>query len=70
MLAGLSWFLGIKTIPISEAITIVMIMPIITTFLGYLLLNEKFGIIDIFCTLIGFLGIIFIMKPNFIFCYF
>jgi len=41
MSCGYFWFLGIPMLPLSEAIPLTMICPIVTVFLAWILLGEE-----------------------------
>jgi len=41
-------------------------MPIFTVFMGFAVLGEKISKSDIICSFIGFTGVFFIAKPDFL----
>lgn len=53
MVAGVFWYYGVQFLQISEAITIVMTNPLLTTILSHFILKEKIGKVEIISTLIG-----------------
>ncbi|KRW99243.1 WD40-repeat-containing domain [Pseudocohnilembus persalinus] len=66
MIAGIFWYLGVQILPISEAITLVMTNSMMTCILCYFFLGEKMTKIDIISIILGFTGILFIVKPEFL----
>lgn len=61
--AMILFFYTIATIPLGEAITLNKTSPLFVTILAYYLLKEHLNINTIFALLIGFLGVILIVKP-------
>ncbi|PHS58574.1 MAG: EamA family transporter [Sulfurimonas sp.] len=62
-LAMILFFYTITTIPLGEAITLNKTSPLFVAILAYYLLGENLSKKTFFSLLIGFLGIIFIVKP-------
>lgn len=62
-LAMVLFFYTIATIPLGEAITLNKTSPFFVTILAFYLMKESISINTVFALIIGFLGIIFIMKP-------
>lgn len=62
-MAMILFFYTVSTIPLGEAITLNKTSPLFVAILAYYLLNERLNKRTIFALLIGFLGIIFIVKP-------
>ena len=62
-LAMALFFYTIATIPLGEAVILNKTSPFFVTILAYYLMNEKINLRTFFALIIGFLGIIFIMKP-------
>ena len=58
------WCFSLSVIPISTAITINFTVPLITLLLASFILKEKIGLVKWISTIIGFLGVLFILKPN------
>ena len=61
----LFWFNAIALIPLSEAVSISFIIPIITTVLAVIFLKEKTKPHTWSACLIGFIGILIILRPGF-----
>lgn len=62
-LAMLLFFYTIATIPLGEAVVLNKTSPFFVTILAYYLMKEKINLNTFFALIIGFIGIIFIMKP-------
>ncbi|MFT7860131.1 MAG: DMT family transporter [Sulfurimonas sp.] len=62
-LAMIVFFYTITTIPLGEAITLNKTSPFFVTILAFYLLGEKLSSMTLFALLIGFLGVILIVKP-------
>jgi len=62
-LAMLLFFYTITTIPLGEAITLNKTSPFFVTILAYYLINEKINRYTILALVIGFVGILLIVKP-------
>lgn len=63
-LALLTFFYNIAHISLADAMTFSRTSPIFTALLAFWLLDEKLDFKDIIALIIGFLGIVFIMRPN------
>ncbi|MDR1007967.1 MAG: DMT family transporter [Campylobacteraceae bacterium] len=63
-LAMLAWFYNIAHIPLADAMTFSRTAPIFTAVIAYFALNEKLNINGWAAIAIGFIGVIFIMKPT------
>ncbi len=61
--AMILFFYTITTIPLGEAITLNKTSPLFVTILAYYLLKETLNKTTLFALLIGFLGVILIVKP-------
>ncbi|MEN8303924.1 MAG: DMT family transporter, partial [Campylobacterota bacterium] len=61
--AMILFFYTITTIPLGEAITLNKTSPLFVTILAYYLLKEQLSKTTLFALLIGFLGVVFIVKP-------
>lgn len=57
------FFYTIATIPLGEAVVLNKTSPFFVTILAYYLMKETINLRTFFALLIGFLGVIFIMKP-------
>lgn len=62
-IAMLLFFYTITAIPLGEAITLNKTSPFFVTILAFYLVNEKVNINTIFALIIGFIGIVLIVKP-------
>ena len=62
-LAMVLFFYTIATIPLGEAVVLNKTSPFFVTILAYYLMKETISLRTFFALIIGFLGIIFIMKP-------
>jgi len=62
-LAMILFFYTITTIPLGEAITLNKTSPFFVTILAYYLLKERLSLGTLFALLIGFLGVVLIVKP-------
>tara|TARA_B100001996_G_scaffold363210_1_gene331301 strand:- start:55 stop:942 length:888 start_codon:yes stop_codon:yes gene_type:complete len=62
--ALVSIFIGIKYLPLADAISITFAAPIFATFLSIFILNEVVGKKRWFAVVIGFIGILIILKPG------
>lgn len=59
-------FYSTKMGNLSEILTIINCNPIWTGILGAIIYKESFGLVEIFSSVFGILGILFIFKPPFI----
>ncbi len=67
ILTATSFFiLAVKFLPLADAISIFFVSPFILTILGNFILKEKIGFRRILACLIGFLGAILIIQPQYI----
>lgn len=62
-LAMVLFFFTIATIPLGEAVVLNKTSPFFVTILAYYLMKESITLRIFFALIIGFIGIIFIMKP-------
>ncbi|WP_258238872.1 DMT family transporter [Arcobacter sp. CECT 8985] len=62
-LAMILFFFTIATIPLGEAVVLNKTSPFFVTILAYYLMKESISFNTFIALIIGFLGIIFIMKP-------
>ena len=58
------YFFGIKFLLLSENQAIVHVAPIIATILAIPILKEKLGIHRMFAVILGFIGVLIIVKPG------
>ncbi len=54
-------------LPLGDAISLILISPILVVFMGWIILGEKLGPKEICSAFIGFFGVLLISKPQFIF---
>lgn len=62
-LAMILFFYTIATIPLGEAVVLNKTSPFFVTIIAYYLMKETIDLKTFFALIIGFIGIIFIMKP-------
>ncbi|MGM0520006.1 MAG: DMT family transporter [Campylobacterota bacterium] len=62
-LAMVLFFYTIATIPLGEAVVLNKTSPFFVTILAYYLMSEKINLQTFFALIIGFVGIVFIVKP-------
>lgn len=62
-LAMVLFFYTIATIPLGEAVVLNKTSPFFVTILAYYLMKETITLRTFFALIIGFIGIVFIMKP-------
>ena len=65
-LSTVFFFYAISLISLAEALTLSFIAPIIVTILSIFLLNEKVGLHRWSAVIVGFIGVIVIIRPGFI----
>lgn len=65
VLCALSWFYALKYAPISEAVSIKFITPIMITFLAIIFFKERPHLYNIVALVTGFMGILLIIQPEF-----
>ncbi len=63
-MALVAFFYNIAHIPLADAMTFSRTSPMFTALLAFWFLKEKIGLREITALLVGFVGIVFIMKPN------
>ena len=61
----LSFYLAMAAIPIAEASALFFVSPLFMTILSRIILKNKVGIHRLFAIVVGFVGIILIIKPEF-----
>lgn len=57
------FFYTISTIPLGEAVVLNKTSPFFVTIIAYYLMKEKINLPTFFALIIGFIGVVFIMKP-------
>lgn len=63
-MALIAFFYNIGHISLADAMTFSRTSPMFTALLAFWFLKEKLGLKEIVALVLGFLGILFIMKPN------
>ncbi len=66
LLANICFFYSISVISMAKALTLAFVAPLITTSLSPIFLDEKVGIKRWSAVIIGFLGILVVIRPGFI----
>ena len=66
VLATFCFFYSISIIPLADALALAFVYPLFVTLLSPLLLNEKVGPRRLIAVIIGFIGVLFIIKPGFV----
>ena len=59
------FFYAISVISLAEALTLAFISPIIATILSFLILKEKVGPRRWIAVIVGFIGVLFVVRPGF-----
>jgi len=65
-LSTVFFFYAISIISLAEALTLAFVSPIIVTILSIFFLNEKVGLHRWSAVIVGFIGVIVIIRPGFI----
>lgn len=65
-LASLFFFAALRYMPLADAIAIFFVEPMIVTLLSVVLLGEKIYLSRISAIIVGFLGAMLIIQPNFV----
>lgn len=63
-LALVAWFYNVAHISLADAITFSNTAPIFTALFSFIFLSERIGVVGWFAIFLGFLGLIFIIKPD------
>ena len=59
-------FLSLRYLPIADAVAIAFVMPFIMLLLGKVFLNEDVGPHRLFACVVGFVGTLLVIQPNFV----
>ena len=59
------FYIAITNIPLANALSLLLVAPIIVVILSVYLLGEKITYLKILCALIGFIGTILVIQPGF-----
>lgn len=62
--ATLCFFIGVKLIPLADATAITFVMPMVAGILSALIFGEKMSGRAIGATLVAFIGVLIILRPN------
>ena len=58
------WFAGLALLPIAKAVALHFTIPLMVVPLAIILLRERPGLARLICTLIGFGGVLVILRPG------
>ena len=58
-------FLGLRYLPLADALAIAFVMPFIMLLLGYFVLGEEVGPHRLVACAVGFIGTLLVIQPNF-----
>ncbi|MBI77332.1 MAG: hypothetical protein CMM53_06070 [Rhodospirillaceae bacterium] len=58
------WFAGLAFLPIAKAVALHFTVPLMVVVLAVIFLRERPGIVRLICTLIGFAGVLVILRPG------
>lgn len=65
LISNIVWFYVITVLPMSEAVSISFVIPILTTIAAVIFLKEKVSTHNWIASLIGLIGILIILRPGF-----
>lgn len=60
-------YFSLLYLSVSDAVAITFLIPLVTAFLAWMILRERYTILEAICSLISLGGVVLIAKPNFIF---
>lgn len=60
-------YFSLLYLSVSDAVAITFLIPLVTAFLAWVVLHERYTLFEAICSLISLGGVILIAKPNFIF---
>ncbi|KAF6063732.1 EamA-like transporter family protein [Candida albicans] len=73
LLRGLVGFFGVfgmyfslQYLSLSDAVALTFLVPMVTAFLAFVLLHEKYSILEAICSVFSLAGVVLIAKPTFI----
>jgi len=58
------WFTGLSLLPLSKAVALHFILPLMVVVLAFIFLRERPGPARIACTVTGFVGVLVILRPG------
>lgn len=64
MLSNITYFLGLAALPLADAVAIAFVSPVVVTLLSVLVLGEQVGPRRWLAVLVGFTGVIVMMRPG------
>lgn len=60
-------YYSLQYLSISDAVSITFLIPMVTAFIAWILLREKYSIMEAVCSLLSLVGILLVAKPDFLF---
>lgn len=60
-------YFSLQYLSLSDAVAITFIIPMVTAFLAWVILHERYSLLEAICGTISLGGVLLIAKPNFIF---
>lgn len=60
-------YFSLQYISLSDAVAITFFVPIVTSFLAWVILHERYSLVEGACSILSFVGVFLIAKPSFIF---
>lgn len=60
-------YFSLQYLSLSDAVALTFLVPMVTAFLAFLMLSEKYSILEAVCSLFSLGGVVLIAKPTFIF---
>lgn len=60
-------YFSLQYLSLSDAVAITFLVPMVTAFLAWILLHERYSFLEAICLIVSLGGVLLIAKPNFIF---
>lgn len=60
-------YFSLQYLSISDAVAITFLVPMVTGFLAFVLIQERYSLIEAGCAIVSFGGVLLIAKPDFLF---
>ncbi|KAK6464728.1 EamA-like transporter family-domain-containing protein [Scheffersomyces coipomensis] len=60
-------YFSLQYLSLSDAVAITFLIPMVTAFLAWAMLHEKYSLLEAICSIVSLGGVILIAKPHFIF---
>ncbi|KAI5958299.1 hypothetical protein KGF57_002654 [Candida theae] len=60
-------YFSLQYLSLSDAVAITFLVPMVTAFLAFVILKERYSVLESVCSLLSLAGVILIAKPSFIF---